>query len=425
MDQASKRETSPAKRHRGPDKAPSSASAPRAGVARVLDVEMLLHNVLWTLDAPSIASLVEVLAGNRQWYRCLHQPALWDKLLLMHFGGRRVVDNDPDVSVANNRFANAFFLVDPDESDDEGDGEEDEGNDEIEEEEEEEEEDQVPELITVDSADSSEEEVGVVEDDNADEGATVAGNAAASTAHDVNGAANAPAIPADATPSAETPVASPLVLSLACEGLKEFLLSAEEWKRFQENVLVVQGDIGEITELGGRAIDGIAFPTTPYMRNPHIGSAAVVHRRAGDGLATHIRGLNVGLNVSEVHVTPGFDAGVDKLIHVVGPSASDRQCYQLLQLTYKNIMLAARRENLQCLALTSISTGNLGVPCKEGARMALRAIQRFLSQEKWSGVVGVVCFDPEALDAFTQEKKALVDAFNVVPPYPEPSREML
>jgi O-acetyl-ADP-ribose deacetylase (regulator of RNase III) len=416
MDQASVRDSSLSKRHRGPDEPASGAGGPRTGVTRVLDVEILLHNVISALDATSTASFVEVLARNRQWLHCLQQPALWEALTWTHFGGLRVADDDPDVLVANNRhLGNAVFFVNPNDSDDDG-GEDEERGDASEEEEEEEE----PEFLAVNSGE---------EDPRGGEGNDAAGTTAeeqpgtegqvASANHNGTGPVGTASAPVAAIPSA-----SPLVVSLACGQLKGFLLSAEERKRFEENVVIVQGDIGEITELEGRAIDGIAFPTTSYLRNPRIGSAAVVHHRAGDELTQHIRSLDVVLSVSHVHVTPGFAAGVDKLIHVVGPSEAQHQCYQLLRLTYKNILTAAQRENLQCLALTSISTGNLGVPCKEGASMALRAIQRFLSQEKWPGVVGIVCYEAHVLDAFAQEKKARIDAFNVIPPYPEPSDEL-
>jgi len=113
-----------------------------------------------------------------------------------------------------------------------------------------------------------------------------------------------------------------------------------------------------------------------------------------------------------VRVTSGFGAGVDKLIHAVGPYAATPFSYPTLECTYRNVMEAAQNENLKCLALASISTGNRGVPCKEGAQTALRAIQRFLSKGKWSGVVGIVCFEQKVFDAFTQEKQAMLKCFS-------------
>lgn len=325
---------SPARCHRRPDGPPSSRTRSSTQRAYELDAEVLLHKLLLTLDSTAIARAVKVLAADRQGRRCLQRRALWDRLLVKHFGGRRA---------SNFHSSKASDCSDEDEWSDID--------------------------YTSDTFKSNDE----------------AKNAG---------------------------------LNKACEGLGEFLASAEDYKRFQENVLVVKGDIGEITELGGRAIDGIAFPTTANLHNSGTGAAAVVFRRAGDGLATLTRGLNTHWTTGCVRITPGFGAGVNKLIHAVGPSVSDRQCYQLLEATYKSVMVAAQRENLECLALASISTGNLGVPSKEGARTALRAIQQFLSQEKWAGVVGVVCYEQKVFDAFTEEKEAVLEAFNVKPPHP-------
>jgi len=198
----------------------------------------------------------------------------------------------------------------------------------------------------------------------------------------------------------------------ACGGLDEFLAVTKDRRRFKENVLIIKGDIGSITELDGRKVDGIAFPTASSFHNSGVGAAAAVFRRAGAGLTYYIQGFTPTGSAGTTIVTSGFGAGVDKLIHAVGPSASTPQCHQVLEATYTSIMEGAQRESLKCLALASISTGNQGVPCKEGARAALRAIQRFLSKEKWSGIVGIVCYEQKVFDAFTQEKQAMLEVLS-------------
>lgn len=430
--------TTPAKRQRLPDE-PTGPPAASAGVGGVLDVEMLLHAVLRRLDAPSIANFVEVLAVNKQWRKSLKHEALWTQLLVERFGARRSNGVDELRVVVRGDLVRLAGM----DGDDEGEDDDDE----------EDEDDEAQALAIVAAGTAAlavgaaavavasaagtfdEQQQNLMNDAMARLEAaasrslrgirhgfratmTDSFNTVSSEAHRIIDVARARSIAnGNQSTTDETallrPDASVMVLSAACDELKEFLLTAEEWKRFADNVVIVQGDIGVITELNGHAIDGIAFPTTSFLSNPGIGSAAVVHQRAGDQLATHVRDLRVQLNTGEVHVTPGFNAGVNKLIHVVGPSSYQRRCYDILQVTYMNILRAARRENLQCVAMTSVSTGNLGVPCQEGAQSALRAIKRFLNKEKWPGVVGIVCFEQQVFDAFTEEKKALVEAFNV------------
>ncbi|KAG3237797.1 hypothetical protein PI124_g17224 [Phytophthora idaei] len=93
-------------------------------------------------------------------------------------------------------------------------------------------------------------------------------------------------------------------------------------------------------------------------------------------------------------------------------------CYELLAQTYENALNCAVIENLQCIAIVSISTGNLGVPCVEGARVALRTLQTFLVTGNWEGKLAVICNDTSVMRAFTDEKVALLKDFNVVPPLP-------
>ncbi|KAG2789798.1 hypothetical protein PC129_g12955 [Phytophthora cactorum] len=214
---------------------------------------------------------------------------------------------------------------------------------------------------------------------------------------------------------------------LACVELEEFLQSLDDRKRFDDAVTIVEGDIGRVDNIQNKPLDGIAFPTSSYVMNPHIGAAGVVFRRAGRGLDQFVseqsfrNGLANGagwLPAGSAVATPGFDAGVEKLIHCVGPSVGMVDCYDLLAQTYENALNCAVIENLQCIAMVSISTGNLGVPCVEGARVALRALQTFLVTGNWEGKLAVICNDTSVMRAFTDEKVALLKAFNVVPPLP-------
>jgi len=193
--------------------------------------------------------------------------------------------------------------------------------------------------------------------------------------------------------------------------LNVLFASIEDMQRFKENVLVVKGVVGSISELDGHKVDGIVIPTTSSLCNSSTGAAAATIRRTDNGLTFYVQGFS-RFAAGAARVTGGFGAGADKPIHAVEPSASTPQCHQVIEATYTNVMEAAQRENLTCLAFASISTRNQGVSCEEGALVALRAIQRSLSRGAWSGVMGIVCNEQKLFDAFTQEKQAVLDAFN-------------
>ncbi|TYZ58208.1 hypothetical protein PybrP1_006436 [[Pythium] brassicae (nom. inval.)] len=209
--------------------------------------------------------------------------------------------------------------------------------------------------------------------------------------------------------------------TLTCAQLREFLRSTDELAHFASRVTVVRGDIGYIHDVGGVPVDGLGFPTNSHLTNHYIGAASAIFKRAGSELTAHVndplfRGRRA---TGEAVVTPAFEAtGIRKLIHCVGPRITQPDCYELLARTYESLMNAVLREDLACVAVASISTGNMGVPAEEGAQVAMRAIQKFLRSTHWDGVLGVVCFEDAVFDAFERARQAVLDAFNAQPPLP-------
>ncbi|KAL3670853.1 hypothetical protein V7S43_004038 [Phytophthora oleae] len=200
-----------------------------------------------------------------------------------------------------------------------------------------------------------------------------------------------------------------------CVELEEFLHSLDDRKRFDSVVTVVKGDIEHIESINDKPLDGIAFPTNSYLLNPHIAAAGAVFRRAGaeleqfigdqsfrERLANWAGWLPVGSAIS----TPGFEAGVEKLIHCVGPSVSEANCYELLAETYENAHNCVVDEDLHCIGMVSISTGNLGVPCIQGAQVAMRMLRKFVTTRNWEGNIAIICNDESVLQACSAEKAA-------------------
>lgn len=183
---------------------------------------------------------------------------------------------------------------------------------------------------------------------------------------------------------------------------------------FDRNVHIIRGDIGYLREIDGKPIDALAFPAHAHLTNNNIGAAAAVHRRAGPQLDAFVRMLTGGRGrtTGEVVVTPGFNANVSKLIHCVGPRVSNPDCANLLERTYESLMNAVALDGLKCVAVASISTGNMGVPAADGAHVAMYVVQRFIQKHHWDGDIAFVCYELSVFDAFVAEKRRVLDAYH-------------
>ncbi|OWY96177.1 putative mitochondrial protein [Phytophthora megakarya] len=100
-------------------------------------------------------------------------------------------------------------------------------------------------------------------------------------------------------------------------------------------------------------------------------------------------------------------------------------CFELLATTYENAMSTMLHEELMCVTMASISTGNMGVPCEEGAQVALRTIQKFLRANHWSGKLAIVCYDQPVLKAFLKKKQDIVERFNETLEFPVTPAEII
>eukprot|EP00644_Phytophthora_capsici_P018544 jgi/Phyca11/128086/e_gw1.73.119.1 len=213
-----------------------------------------------------------------------------------------------------------------------------------------------------------------------------------------------------------------------CVELQEFLQSTDERAQFDQTVTILEGDIGYIHDIDGHPLDGIAFPTNSHLTNHYVGAAQAVFRRAGRGLTDHVNdpSFRGRRPTGSAVATPAFDAGVrklihsgvEKLIHCVGPSVNEANCCELLAATYENALNRLMDEDLHCIGMVSISTGNLGVPCAQGAKVAMRMLQKFLPTHNWDGNIAIVCNDENVLQAFAAEKAAILKSFNVMQSLP-------
>lgn len=352
---------------------------------QVFAVQPLAHRVLAALDAPSIIRFATFLRSRVAWRHVLSDELLWRELLVARFGGpmRAVQPAPTDVDGYSDSDAD---VSDDDEGDDDVDDGEENGSN----------------MGTEDENDAS--------GSDGETGATVTGPR---TAPRAVGRSSLPAssssVASEPAPGAELVLPVPL---FACQSLVHFVRSSRMRQRFEDAVHVLAGDIGTVTQVDGRRIDGIAFASSGYLRNPLMGVANVVFQRAGRGLDEHVNALSTQIHSGQVYVTPGFDAGVDKLIHCAGPIYMGGRGVPLLALVYENVLQAAVRERLNCVAMTSISTGNLGFPLREAAATGVRAIERFLREHAWPGTIGIVCYETEVFNEFARQRELVLDAFN-------------
>lgn len=205
----------------------------------------------------------------------------------------------------------------------------------------------------------------------------------------------------------------------SCQQLRDFLRSYDESEGFGRSVRIIRGDLRTFGDVEGTSVDGIIFPADSRLRNTGTGAAGAVFERAGEELSKFVDQLHFFIDqpAGSITTTPGYNAGVKKLIHCVGAKVLAENYSQLLYTTYENAMKAVLRERLQCVALASLSAGTEGVLANNAAEVGLRAIQRFLRSTDWNGNIYIVCDDEGAYETFKLAKQNILDKFNVTPLY--------
>ncbi|OQS02452.1 hypothetical protein THRCLA_05176 [Thraustotheca clavata] len=196
--------------------------------------------------------------------------------------------------------------------------------------------------------------------------------------------------------------------SAACIEFCETLVE----RRMFDRLKVEQGDIQTYSIVDEQPIDCIIFPTNSSLINAGTGAAAAVFRRSGMELDTYVRELHYDGRESNTVVTPGFEAGVDHLIHCVGPSHLRMNCNPLLYQTYLNAFEQARKLGVKCVAVASIATGTLGFPLHTAAALAMRAYRDFIKTHRWTATVVFVCYDNRIATFIEDAKQQILDRFN-------------
>jgi O-acetyl-ADP-ribose deacetylase (regulator of RNase III) len=157
----------------------------------------------------------------------------------------------------------------------------------------------------------------------------------------------------------------------------------------------VQIKIGDITEENADAIVNAANGT--LMGGGGVDGA--IHRAGGRAIldaCLEIRRIQYpdGLPTGEAVITTAGKMPSKYVIHTVGPvyGRGGPEKADLLAACYRNSLALAVSNGLSTIAFPAISTGVYGYPQDEAARVASRAIQRFLAGDAKLTEVRLVFF---------------------------------
>ncbi|MBR0090370.1 MAG: O-acetyl-ADP-ribose deacetylase [Lachnospiraceae bacterium] len=158
-------------------------------------------------------------------------------------------------------------------------------------------------------------------------------------------------------------------------------------------------EMGDITELD---VDAIVDAANRSL----LGGGGVdgaIHRAAGPELLKECRTLH-GCPTGEARITKGYRLKARHVIHTVGPvySGIDDDAVKLADC-YRNSLNLAMEHDIHTIAFPAISTGAYGYPKKDGARIALREITKWLdAHADYEMHVILSCFEQSTLDAYLE-----------------------
>ena len=129
------------------------------------------------------------------------------------------------------------------------------------------------------------------------------------------------------------------------------------------------------------------------------GVAGAIHRAAGPGLEEACRPL-APIDPGEAVVTGGHDLPNDHVIHCLGPVyGRDEPADELLESCYREALDRAEEEGIASVAFPALSTGAVGYPLEDAARVAVGAVWEAAPDLEHVRRIRFTLFDEPALDA--------------------------
>ena len=157
----------------------------------------------------------------------------------------------------------------------------------------------------------------------------------------------------------------------------------------QHRLSIIQGDL--ITQ----PVDAIVNPTNNVLNV--AGLCSNIHRAAGENLRRAVSGVK-WLDVSEAMITPGFRLLASHVIHTCAPvwqKENSEASGEELRVCYRNCLQIAAENKINTLAFPCIGTRFRGFPKDWAARIALKEIILYLTENPLPMRVTLVCYQSE------------------------------
>lgn len=149
-------------------------------------------------------------------------------------------------------------------------------------------------------------------------------------------------------------------------------------------IAILKGDIT------AQSVDAIVNSANPSLLAGG-GVCGAIHKAAGPELEVACRAIG-GCKVGQAVLTPAFKLSAKFIIHAVGPRWLDgtRGESQALEQCYESIFRIADTNDIQSLAIPSISTGIYHYPIDQASKTALDVARR---NDRLSLAITFICFD--------------------------------
>ncbi len=139
------------------------------------------------------------------------------------------------------------------------------------------------------------------------------------------------------------------------------------------------------------------------------GADGAIHRAAGPELVKASR-KQAPIEAGDAVITPAFDLPNDYVVHCAGPVYSQSQpVAEQLANCYINAMRLAAEHDAERIAFPAISAGIYGYPLDEAGRVAIKAVSDSADTTSSVELARFVLFSDDALTAFSDALRALVD----------------
>lgn len=131
------------------------------------------------------------------------------------------------------------------------------------------------------------------------------------------------------------------------------------------------------------------------------GVDGAIHRAAGPELLDECRTLG-GCPTGQAKITKAYRLPTKFVIHAVGPRYRDGKHGEpdLLASCYSESLKLAVRNAVRSIAFPAISCGIYGYPIPDAARIAIRTVTEFLTQDASIEQVVFACFGNEVFAAY-------------------------